>query len=213
LKRGADPLTVIEADRRLVRFLRASLDPGDAEVRYVVGPFERARLAEATFDLGVAASSFHWVPARYGLRRVARALRPGGWFAHWNNHHGDPARTSRFDRDLGDLYRQLRRGGRSSGPPRRTTRRPADRSDGAEQIALLRSTKAFDRIRREEIRWSVTLPTERIVNLWATFSDTATLPAPKRRWFLTELGRRVDEGYGGRVVLPILTPVYTARRL
>ncbi|EQD38338.1 Methyltransferase type 11, partial [mine drainage metagenome] len=51
--------------------------------------FEEVPLRPGSFDLGVAATSFHWLPERRGLRKVARALRPGGWWAAWGNEHGD----------------------------------------------------------------------------------------------------------------------------
>ncbi|EQD27852.1 Methyltransferase type 11, partial [mine drainage metagenome] len=90
LQRGASPLTLIEPDRRLVRFLRANLRYRPGAVTFHPHRFEEVPLRPGSFDLGVAATSFHWLPERRGLRKVARALRPGGWWAAWGNEHGDP---------------------------------------------------------------------------------------------------------------------------
>jgi len=207
LRRGADPLVLVEADPRLARFLRRELAPGSARLTVLNAPFERTRLAESSFDLAVAASSFHWLPPRRALRSIARALRPGGWWASWNQHHGDPFRPSRFHQALQPLYRQLH-GGR---PPRPPDRRGAQ-ADRARRIADLRAVGAFDRIRVEELRWDAHLSTEHVTALWGTFSDVLTLPRPRRRWFLGELGRLVDREFGGEATIPILTPLYTARR-
>jgi len=71
----------------------------------------------------------------------------------------------------------------------------------------------FDRISREDVRWTVTLRTAQVRALWGTFSEVVTLPPKKREWFLTELGRVVDDQFGGKVEIPMLTPLYTARRV
>jgi hypothetical protein len=71
----------------------------------------------------------------------------------------------------------------------------------------------FDHISSEDIRWSVTLTTARVKALWGTLSEIITLPSGKREWFLTELGRIADEQFAGEVTLPLLTPIYTARRV
>ncbi len=207
LARGADPLVLIEADRRLVRYLRRTLDLHGADVQFRTGPFERAVLPRAYFDLGVAATSFHWLPARLAFRRVARALRPGGWWAVWNNRHSDPYREGPFSRALISLYAELE-GRRTSN----ATLRAADRRQGAKRLAAARAVGAFERISRQDIHWKVTLSAERVAALWGTFSDVLTLPAARRRWFLAELRRIGNEDLGGRVTVPMLTSVYTARR-
>jgi SAM-dependent methyltransferase len=207
LRRGARPLTLVEPDRRLARYLTKSLGVAEGGLNLVVAPFERAGLPSGTFDLGVAASSFHWTPERLALRKVARLLKPGGWWASWNNLHGDPYRASPLNRALQPLYNQLE--GRHSREeiPRVTAAK--HRKAG---LAALKSVGKFDRISREDIRWDVRLTTSRVTALWDTFSDVLVLPPRKRRWFLRNLGRIVEERFDGEVNLPMLTYVYTARR-
>jgi SAM-dependent methyltransferase len=205
---GADPVSLVEPDRRLVRFLARSLDPGDARVSYCVRPFERANLPAGAFDLGVAATSFHWMPERLALRKVARALRPGGWWASWNTHHADPYRPNPFHRAVGSLYRELTPAREVPGYTRSRARK-----DQRDQIRALESVGKFDRISREDIRWTATLGTDRVTALWGSFSEIATLPARPRERFLQGLTRLVDDRFGGEVTFPVLTPLYTARRV
>ncbi|MGI0155279.1 MAG: methyltransferase domain-containing protein, partial [Thermoplasmata archaeon] len=217
LRRGAGPLTLVEPDRRLARYLVRSLGPRADRVTVEVVPFERARLPVHGFELGVAASSFHWLPERLALRRIARALRRGGWWATWNNHPGDPARSSAFHRALQPLYRELSPGDRrftidGGGGPGSRRSRAAVVKDRRDRMAALRSVGAFDRISREDFRWTVTLPTARVTGLWRSFSDIAILPPRARARFLAGLGRVADEEFGGAVTFPMLTPLYTARR-
>jgi SAM-dependent methyltransferase len=206
LKLGADPMTLIEPDRRLARYLAGRLGRTTGHVTISTVPFERVKLPRGRFDLGVAAASFHWVPERFGLRRVARALRPGGWWATWNSHYADPYRRGAFRRALQPLYREL--SGRPE-PPYLKGREAKDRRD---RLRALESVGEFDRISRTDIRWTATLSTTRVQALWGTFSDILALPPTRRDWFLRELGRIVDEQFSGEVEIPTLTPMYTARR-
>jgi len=207
LRRGADTITAIEPDRRLARFLARSLGARAGRVNVLVEPFERAKLPSQGFDLGVAASSFHWTPERMALRKVARLLKPGGWWASWNNIHGDPSRSGPFYRAIQPLYTEL-----SGVPSPGVVARSSAARHRRESVAAMRSVGQFDRISREDIQWSVTLKTGQVRALWGTFSDILVLPPPKRRWFLLNIGRIVEEEFDGEVKIPILTYIYTARR-
>jgi SAM-dependent methyltransferase len=211
LRRGAQPMTLIEHDPRLARFVLRSLGSYRPRVEIRVEAFEHSHLPAGAFDLGVAATSFHWLPERLSLRRVARALRPGGWWAAWNNHHGDPYRPSPFHRALQPLYRELshNRGFTPGGGQLRSsaTRHRRDR------LRALRSIGRFDRISGEDIRWQVTLTSARARALWGTFSEIVTLPPRTRTRFLTGVERVADEQFSGKVTFPMLTPMYTARRI
>jgi len=211
LRRGPASVTLVEADTRLVRYLRATLPTEEGRVTVVPERFEAARLPPARYDLVVAASSFHWLPPRKALRKVARLLRPGGWWAVWNNHHGDPYRPSAFQARLQPLYADLGTGrGWTYGQSARA--RLQDRREGERRLAAVASVGAFDRISRTDLRWKATLTADRVVRLWATFSDVAVLPPARRRRLLAGVGRVVREGFGGRVTIPMVTPLYTARR-
>ncbi len=207
LRRRPGQYVAVEADRRLARYLVENVIRGRSGASVVVVPFERAQLPPASFDLGLAASSFHWLPERRSLRRVVRLLAPGGWWASWNNHHGDPFRSSPFHAALQPLYRELAGGRGVSGWTRRRARKML-----RARLRALTAIDAFDRIRCDELRWSVTLTTEQVRALWASFSDIAVLPFARRTWFLDSLAKVVAEQFGGRVRFPVVTTLFTARR-
>src|SRR5262249_5070395 len=80
---GADPVIAVEPDTRLADFTRRN-NP-DRALTILVSAFEDAKLDEAAFDLGVSATAFHWLDEDAALARIARLLRPGGWWAaFWN---------------------------------------------------------------------------------------------------------------------------------
>ncbi len=206
LDQGARPLTVIEPDRRMARYLLGTLGPRRDRVHPVLHPFETASLPTASFDLGVAATSFHWISERAGLRRVARLLRPGGWWAEWGNRHGDPSRRCSYIAAIQPLYRTLLGRGYRAPTGRRLT------AQREKHVTALRSSGDFERISCELVRWKVERTSAEVTELWSTFSEVISLAPKRRRWFLTEMRRVADEEFGGKVVIPILTPVYTARR-
>jgi SAM-dependent methyltransferase len=208
LRRGADPITLIEPDRRLMRYLLDSVGDRAGRLRVLSTRFGQVALPERSFDLGVAASSFHWTDERSALRTIAHALRPGGWWATWNNHHGDPYRSSPFHQALQPLYRELYRG-----HGRGVYGRRAAAQDRTRRLAALKRVGKFDHISREDIHWTVALDAARVTALWGTFSDTLALPPRRRTWFLSEVGRIAEERFHGKVELPMLTPIYIARRI
>ena len=207
LRAGAEPLVAVEPDPRLAGFLARELGGSSGALRFVRAPFEGARLPPGRFDLGVAATMFHWLSEEQALRKVARLLRPGGWWACWWNVFGDPAGRAPIHRALGPVFAKLPRGpssGAGRGPP------PA--LDRTSREAALRVTGSFDRISSRVLRWSLELDPDRAVGLYATFAPISTLPSGRRRAALAEVRRVVREELGGRTTLPMRTPVYTARR-
>jgi SAM-dependent methyltransferase len=208
LTEGIRSLRAVEPDPRLARYLRNRVRRFRDRVEVANLGFEEAELPARSFDLVVAATSFHWLDERRALRKVARILKPGGWWAAWWNHHGDPFRPTPLSRSLHELD-----GGRGA-TWEDWLRRERDRArrESERRLALLRRDGRFDRISFEEVRWRVRLSTARVRGLWSTFSEVATLPARRRRRFLDDLAKLMDRRFGGSVRLPVVTPIYMARR-
>lgn len=209
LRRRVQALTLIEPDRRLARYLRRTLVPRRTRVTIRPLPFERVPLAEGAYDLGIAATSFHWVREGPALRKIARALRPGGWWAAWSSATSEPFQRHPFHEAIQPLYRELSPRGRPYDRDRAKARARTLRRD---RLRALRSTGRFDRISAEEVRWRWTIPSGRAVALWGSFSEIATLPRGARTRFLEGLRRIADEEFGGRVPLRMTAVLYTARR-
>jgi hypothetical protein len=67
-------------------FLRETISTSSIEIDQT--SFAEAVLAPAAFDLGVAATSFHWLEQTSALSKVYRSLKPSGWWAMWWTHFG-----------------------------------------------------------------------------------------------------------------------------
>lgn len=201
LQMGASPLIAIEPDMRLANFLSTTTREfaGSLEVRNAT--FEETYLSLGSFDLGVAATSFHWVEQEVAIRKIATALRPGGWWVMWWNVFGDSEQTDEFHEASKNLLA-------SAGSPHR----PPFALDRDARIANLIATGEFDDISYETIHWTATFNSAGIRELFATFSEIALLLTERRQLLLNDLAKIADEQFGGRVVKPMVTPIYIARR-
>jgi SAM-dependent methyltransferase len=197
LELGADPLVVVEPDPALAEYL---LSVTEGRPKVVAATLEEAELSEASFDLAVAASSFHWVEAECGLAAVLRALRPGGWWAMWWTHFGDKTRPDPF-RDATDHIV----GGLPASPG------AAGFSTDAEAAFAALARSGFESCEHEVVRWSHEWDAPGIRALFATFSPIARLEGPEREAILDEVARVAADEFKGHVVKPVHTTLYTAR--
>src|SRR5262249_45530902 len=69
-------IVCLEPSSELARFARRNLSQFP-KVRIREDPFERFEVVAATFDLVVAATSFHWVDPETRCDKACRALRSG----------------------------------------------------------------------------------------------------------------------------------------
>jgi SAM-dependent methyltransferase len=197
LERGAARLIAIEPDPELAAFLPTVTD-GRPEILHTT--LEEAALPPATFDLAVAASSFHWVDTKAGLAVVRRALRPGGWWAMWWTHFGDDSRPDPFRDAIDHLMTDLPSSPGATGISR----------DPEAALAAL-ADAGFEQGEFELIRSSHEWDAEGIRGLFATFSPIARLEPSRRDEILDEIARIARDDFRDRVVKPVLTRLYTAQ--
>ncbi len=203
LELGAGSFIAIEPDPSLAAFLSEAFGRR-VDVRIVA--LEDAELPATSVDLGVAASSFHWVEEEVGLAKVFGALRPGGSWAMWWTLFGDDSRPDPFrdavDPILGDL---------PTSPCEGRQGRPRFGLDVDARAAAL-AAAGFDSFRHELIPWNFEWDAAGIRALYATFSPIARLEDQRREAILDSVGRVAQLEFGGRVRRPLLTTLYTARR-
>ncbi len=201
LELGADPLVAIEPDARLADFLEARLAcPALTVVR---APFEAVTLEEGAFDLGVSATAFHWLDEAAALEKVARLLRPGGWWAAIWHVFGDAGRPDPFH----DATQPLLSG---YALPSAGERGIPFGLDVAARTQALKRTGAFDVVDSKIVPWQLVLTAEETVALYATYSDMTA--RPNMEAVLEELGRIAREAFGGRVERNMTTSLFVARR-
>lgn len=201
LELGAKPLVAVEPDVRIAAFLRKIV--GDEALRVVCSSFEDVVLDEASFDLGVSATAFHWLNEEQALAKVAKLLRPGGWWAMVWNVFGDDRRADPFHEATKTLV-----GG------------PSNTSMGARGIefaldvearaAAIERTRAFGTVEHRTSAWSLVLDADQTVALYATYSNINI--REDRQVVLAELGRIARDEFRGRVTRNMITSLYIAHR-
>src|SRR5215472_12223647 len=201
LELGANPLVAIEPDDRLANFLRQAI--ADAALTVVNSTFEEAVLPEASFDLGLSATAFHWLDEDIALAKVATLLRPGGWWAMLWNLFGDQNRSDPFHEATQTLL---------EGPasPSAGAGEVPFALDADARIAELERTHAFDSIEYRTSPWSLILDPDQTVALYATYSNINI--RPDREAVLAELRRVARDEFHGRVIRNMITSLYVARR-
>jgi SAM-dependent methyltransferase len=202
LARGAH-VTAVEPGASLAQLLRER--HADDPLTVCNADFEHADIALASFDLVVAATSWHWVDGALGVPKVASLLRPEGGLAVWWTIFGDPGRPNTEFRSLLDpLYARFMPGEVDDGRPPLPLR-------SEQWLSQLQAGGWFARTNIETIRWTQRLTAESARALWATFPNVAELAAEDRDEFLARVAKTVDDA-GGHVDDPRLTVVYHTRR-
>jgi SAM-dependent methyltransferase len=198
---GAKPLIAVEPDPRLAEFLRSN-NP-DSALHVIVSAFEDAVLEHSAFDLGVSATAFHWLEEDEALAKIARLLRPGGWWAAFWNVFCDDSRPDPFHEATKDML---------DGPcsPSAGERGVPFGLDLATRLAALRRSGAFDIIDSRMSTWTLIRDPDQTVALYATYSNINV--RSDRAAVLAELGRVARDKFGGRVVRNMTTSLYIARR-
>jgi SAM-dependent methyltransferase len=200
---GVRQITAVEPDARLAGHLRRRL-AGRLDLSIIETIFEDAELPPAAFDLGVAATSFHWVDQKAGIAKVADALKPGGWWACWWNLFSDGARTDPFMRATAPLFRDV---------PRPHSGGDADfELNTAARLADLGAEPRLHNAEAEIFRWTVTLSADEVRDLYATFSPVIVLAPEARRRFLDAIHAIAAGEFGNRVEKPMAAALYTSQR-
>ncbi len=205
-RRGAGRITALEPDPRLAELLVSKASSSDAPVEVRIVTLEEADLPDASFDLVVSATAFHWVDETLGLEIVRRVLRPGAVIALWWTVFGDPMRDDPFHaatkRRLDIGFSSPSAGVRPSVPHALDV--PARRAalEGA----------GFEDVQHELMRRLVRFTAREIRELYSTFAQNQQLPAAERDALLDDLEGIAQREFGGVVERPIQTSLYIARR-
>ena len=203
LAHGANPLYGIEPDPQLANFLRNTL-AGEGLSIYD-GAFEDVDLDPASFDLGVSATAFHWLEQASALSKARRLLRPGGWWAMWWTHFGSANGADPFLSATHHLFSE-------------TPDSPSQGVMGSPPFALDAKRRLDDLGRAGFVdagsdRWlqSATFSTKEIVRLYSTYSTIQVLQPSHRTRLLHQLAEIAERRFGGVIILPLVTQLYTAR--
>jgi len=201
---GANPLILLEPDQRFARSLAAIARQASGTCTICHEPFESAALTPASFDLIVAATAFHWLEPESALMRAHQLLKPNGTVALiWNvlQVMGQP---DPFHDATAALLAPLATS--PAGAPD-TLPFALDRSAREAQARAA----GFEEVVYRESRWSMTLESDQVVQLYQTFSSVQHLSPPERASVLASLKAIADDQFGGRVTRNVTSCLYRIR--
>ncbi len=205
LSLGAARLAAIEPDSRLAAYLERTLGRQFHQLEILNQGFEDVILPLASFDLGIAATSFHWVEQDAGLKKAISLLRPRGWWAMWWNIYTDPDNPDEFQKAARPLYKQLQ-----TTPAWPHSSRPFG-LDADVRLSQMQAA-GFVGTGFDPTHWTVTMDTARVLALAATYSVVALAEPDKRTRFLEALGNLVEQSFGGSVERRFVTSLYFGQK-
>jgi ubiquinone/menaquinone biosynthesis C-methylase UbiE len=164
-------LTAIDIGPSMINAARRRLD-GSA-VSFQIASFEDFAAADASFDLIISGTAFHWVDPEVMFRKPARLLRPGGWLALLET-------GERYDDPLGAALRGM--WAARGGPGRAGVRQPhfAD-------TEVITGTGLFETPARKTHAQRIVRPAETVVGLENTRATSLNWPDDIRREFTEQL--------------------------
>ena len=179
LQLGVDVIAVEPAAN-----MRAVLEERFPAVRAIVASAESMPLAEQSVDAVVVGNAFHHFEREAAMAEIHRILRPGGALAVfwvW------PAEEEQLTiPGMRAIYEAIDKTWAESAIT-------AAHRSWAEPPATV---EGFDAFERRAFPATHLLPAARLADLYATFSDVLSLPAPTRAWLLdriTQLSRGLPE--------------------
>jgi SAM-dependent methyltransferase len=199
---GVSDIVAIEPDESLAAYLSSNSSRIDVRVE----PFEDADLVPASFDLAIAATTFHWIDQQTGLRKVRHVLGPGGWWAMWWNSFFDPELDDPFHDATSHLLSSL-----AESPSQGEPDRPPFALDVEAREAGL-AAAGFTSISHDLVHWTLTMDAARTRALYATYGSISRLAAEERERLLDEIAHVADKQFGGNVNRNMITSLYTARK-
>jgi SAM-dependent methyltransferase len=172
-------------------------------VRVVTSPFETWDPDGLSFDLVLAATSWHWLDPERRYVKAAAVLKPEGALAIVSTHHVLPEDGDQFFTDIQDTYNAI--GEVDSPPP------PPDQV--SDERADIEASNLFGDVKVRRYLWEQAYTEEQYLALLDTYSGHRLMAPWSRRVLNEEVGRRIRSRPDNRVRKHYLFLLHVARRV
>jgi ubiquinone/menaquinone biosynthesis C-methylase UbiE len=176
-------LTAIDIGPSMIATARRRL--ADSAVSLLATSFEDFAAADASFDLIVSGTAFHWVDPEIKFDKSARLLRPGGWLAVL-------ATREQYDDPLGAALHEM-------WVARSDDRGAWATSPEPTNAELMAETRLFAPAIYRTHQRRLVMPADAVVAVENTRATSLSWPADVRHEFTEELRRRI----GSRTEVPL----------
>jgi SAM-dependent methyltransferase len=169
-------------------------------VRIVRSTFEDAPIDAGSFDLVVAATSFHWLDPdrRYDL--AADALRPGGALGLIRNDHVAAPSNAAYIEGATPIYHR-------HAPELLEDLALPMPDDPVGFEAEMRESARFHHVEQRQFAWDHAFTSATLVGMLGTHSEHRALPRRRRSALLREIREFVESDLGGGLVDRYVTSV------
>jgi SAM-dependent methyltransferase len=195
-------VVAIEPDARMADHLRVHVH---GELQVIESTLEEAPIGEGSFDLAVAATALHWVDQEVGLRKLGRAVHPGGWVALWWLF-GDPENPDEFHRSAEQIV------GRTAGGAFNEAGRPPFQLDREHRLRDMRTWAGLVDLVGEYFPFTFVMTPHQARLLYSSTAAVLRHPEPEQGRLLDAIERLARDEFGGRVERRFLAAMYTGRR-
>ncbi len=207
IERDVSRLTMLEPDRRFAPLLESLRNDAGCESKVVYDALEETELPDASFDVVLIATSFHWLDPQTRVNTVVRLTKPGGHVVLIWNVFQDMNLEDPFHEATKDLLAEL-----SNSPSGSPNNLPFALDRAARETEFL-STGCFDTRLYAESHWKFLLDPEGVRSLYEGFSQIARLPDAERETLLDRLEEIAKTEFAGNVVRNMTSPLYVFQRI
>ena len=204
LLRAGAHVTAAEPDPALASYLRETAVSPNLNV--VISSFEEADIPLASFDLAVAATSFHWIDQQVGLSKLGRAIRPGGWVALWWTLFRDPDQPDVFSQAVEQILGPATRGAFDE-----PGRPPFQLDEVSRRRDMTRWAGLVD-VASQVTSWTCELTPAQARALYASMATVIRRPPGEQRRVLDGVERLAREMPEGVVRRQFVTALYTGQK-
>ncbi|MBP2586891.1 SAM-dependent methyltransferase [Streptomyces sp. PvR006] len=198
-------ITAVEAGPSMAAVARRNLD-GFGGVEVVTSDFESWPLPAESFDVVLAATSFHWIDPAVRTAKAAAALRPGGALA--------VVRTQHVRGGSEEFFTEVQRCYERFDPDTTPGTRPpeAARVDGSDHAREVARSGAFGPTAFRRYEQDLAYTTAEYLELLRTYSGHRALPEAARDGLPACVAGLIDGRYGGRVTKRYLLELAVSHR-
>lgn len=197
-----DPQRLVAVEPDPVLAARLSEALADPRVEVVAASFAEAEIA-GKFDLGAAASSFHWMDADKAFARYRVLLNPGAPLALWWNSYRQPGIGDPLADALASVLADY-------------ALAPSEGVSGHYSLDVVHHTSAmaaagFTGLSHHIIRRERELTRAQLQALYASYSFVRALDPETRTALLAEIDRIAESRFGDRAPNIVVTALYLGR--
>jgi SAM-dependent methyltransferase len=203
LEHGAH-VTAVEPDPSMASYLSGTV--GSSNLDVVISSFEEADVPLATFDLAVAATSFHWVDQEFGLSKLGQTLKPGGWVALWWTLFRDPDQPDEFSQAVEHVLGPATRGAFDE------PGRPPFQLDESHRRSDMTRWAGLDDVSSQIVSWDCEMTPAQGRALYASMATVIRRPPEEQHRILDGVERIASELSDGVVRRRFVTALYIGRR-